>query len=125
MNIEEKVRNLAKSSYWQSLYNSVKDCNGLSLFENTSNYSGIQILFLYWLKIYNLLYEELYTKEWPNLHEKMILDNIHCDAFLYWRGKELERRIFKYKEEERKSKSKNGKSNIADKSSGIFTGVRK
>ncbi len=125
MNIEEKVRGLAKSQYWQSVYHASKDARGIELFENKSNLSGLQLLFVYWLRIYSLLYEELHGQEWLNLTEEVILDDIHCDAFLYWRSKEIEARTRKHKEEERKTVRANGKKMDEEKTSRIYRGVPK
>lgn len=125
MNIEEKVRNLAKSQYWQALYHSTKECSGINLFENHSNISGLQVLFLYWLRVYNVLYEELGNQEWTNLHERVISDNIHCDAFLYWRSKELEKRTREYKEDERKNRNNKGKTPDVEKEFSIYRGKKK
>ena len=125
MDIETKVRELAKTQYWQSIYSSSKDCTGINLFENCSNFSGIQVMFLYWLRVYSLLNEELHNQEWSNLNDKVIADNTHCDAFLYWRGKELDKRTREYKSEERKSKNNKGKKFDEEKSFKIFQGPSK
>lgn len=104
--MEEQIRKLARSSYWQSLYRNSKNLN-LSLFFNNNNFSGIQVLFLYWLKIYDLLYQELADQEWNNLNENVIKNNFRCDAFLYYRQKEIEKKIRKNKQEEKKLGRKN------------------
>ena len=110
MTLEDNIRKLAQSSYWQEIYQSSQKCNGIYLFENTRNFSGLQTLFLYWLRVYEMLYDELYSLEWENLDEYVIQDNDRCDAFLYWRRKQQEKKLRKMKKEERKnkSKSKNG-----------------
>ena len=104
MNIEHEIRKLAKSSYWLRLYNSSKNIGTIALFDNTTNLSGKQILFLYWIEIYSLLYKELSEKEWINLDQEVINDDCRCDAFLYWRGKSIERDLLKYKEDMRHTK---------------------
>ena len=106
MNLDQQIRLLARSSYWQEIYKSSKECSGIRLFENQINFSGLQYLFLYWLKVYNMLYNELYSLEWENLDDKVLKDNDRCDAFLYWRIKYQEKEIRKHKKEERKSKKK-------------------
>lgn len=126
MNIEEQVRKLARSQYWQAIYHASKECNGVQLFENSSNISGIQMMFLYWLRVYALLYEELNSLEWSNLHEAVIKDDIHCDAFLYWRSRELEKRQREYREEERKNRPTGGRKAPENESvSKIFKGKQK
>jgi len=106
MTDEKEIRKLARSNYWQNLYQSSKDCSGINLFENKENFSGLQTLFLYWLSIYDLLFKELRDKEWKYLSEKVIEDDARVDAFLYYRGKELEKLIRKNKLEQEKCKLK-------------------
>lgn len=106
MRLEKHIRQLAKSGYWQTIYNSSKTCSGVNLFINTSNFSGLQVLFLYWLRIYNMLYNELTQLSWDNLDEQVIKDDDRCDAFLYWRSKQIEKDIRKMKKDNRKSASK-------------------
>ncbi len=109
MNLENQIRILARSSYWQEIYHSSKECSVINLFENNSNFSGIQWLFLYWLRIYSMLYEELSRLEWENLDMSVIKDNDRCDALLYWRSKQIEKDIRKSKTEEKKSRRKKSK----------------
>ena len=54
MNLESAIRKLAKSVYWQSAYKASKE-NGIKLFDNDTNLSGLQIIFLYWLSLYDFL----------------------------------------------------------------------
>lgn len=109
MFLEKELRNLAKSFYYQSLYASSKDISFIKLFDNCDNISGIQVLFLYWTKVYYMLYKELAEKEWLNLDEEVINDNLRCDAFLYWRSKQIEKDLILHKDEMRKMNRKNKK----------------
>jgi len=95
------IRILARSTYWQNIYSSSKDIGSIQLFENKNNYSGLQSLFLYWLKIYDLLYLELGQKEWKYLDEDVINDDCRCDAFLYWRGQTKEAELNKQKQDQK------------------------
>jgi len=106
MTDEQEIRKLARSDYWQNLYKSFKDGSGIYLFENNINFSGLQALFLYWLNIYDLLFNELRDKEWIYLSAEVIKDDTRTDAFLYYRGKELEKIIRKNKLEEEKGRIK-------------------
>jgi len=119
MKLEAQLRQLARSSYYQEIYNASKTCSGIYLFENQANFSGIQYLFIYWLRVYSMLYEELARMEWENLDERVIKDNDRTDAFLYWRSKQIEKDIRKSKIEERKSKKKPGTMGIP-----IFSGIK-
>lgn len=99
MKLEEDVRKLARSFYSQKLYSSSKDCNGISLFLNKNNFSGIQVLFLYWIDIYSVFYQELQNKEWEYLTEEVIKDDIRLDAFMHWRKLNIESKISLNKEQ--------------------------
>jgi hypothetical protein len=106
MDYIDVIRKLARSSYWQNVYSSAKDVGSIQLFENQNNYSGLQSLFLYWLKVYDLLYTELSSKEWKYLDEDVINDDCRCDAFLYWRGQMREADLNKQKQEQKASNLK-------------------
>jgi hypothetical protein len=88
--------------------------SGIQLFENTSNFSGLQVLFLFWLQVYSNLYEELSQKKWKYLDEKVINNNVRCDAFLYWRKQQNDIEIEKQKREQQVSNLKlKDKSNVS------------
>jgi len=108
MNLEANIRKIARSYYWLKLYNSSKEISSIQLFLNTNNFSGIQVLFLYWLQIYSMIWKELSESEWENLDEEVINNDIRLDAFLHWRSKQIQHQISEYKRELKKS-SKKGK----------------
>lgn len=120
MDLEKELRKLARSSYWQRISNSSQKNFGIQLFDNVKDLSGIQTLFLYWVEVYNMLYKEYVEQEWDHLSEDVIKDDIRCDAFMYWRQKELEKKIRKYKqdqkEHERSSKkgARGGRGNMTN-----------
>ena len=106
MTYEEQIRKLARSVYYQNLYSASKEINSISLFDNTHNYSGLQVLFIYWLQIYSMLYDELSQEKWKWLDQIVIDNDTRCDAFLYWRKKQLEAEMKKYKNENKVHNSK-------------------
>ena len=108
MKLEHYIRFLAKSLYWQEIYRSSKECNGIHLFRNVSDISGLQYLFLYWLRVYNFLYSELANSMWSNLDVDVIKDYERCDAFLYWRQKEIEKENREHKKQQKKANRKKG-----------------
>jgi len=101
MDYIDVIRKLARSTYYQNIYSAAKDVGSIQLFDNQNNYSGLQSLFLYWLKVYDLLYGELSQKEWKYLSEDVINDDCRCDAFLYWRGQNREVELNKNKQEQK------------------------
>lgn len=124
MSIDKSIRKMARSQYWQDIFTNCKRVPSLNLFLNTNNISGLQQLFLYWVKTYSILYDELGNKDWDNLTEEVIKDDVRCDAFLYWRRKKIEAKIYENKIEEnkndKKSRGKNPGKNFA-----IYQGNKK
>lgn len=82
--MEKYLRKLARSNRWQLLYAKSKELNGIRLFENKLNHSQRQLHFLYWLSMYNSLYQDLAMKE-KYLSIKVINSDIECDAYLYYK----------------------------------------
>ena len=105
-NLDNKLRILAKSSYWQALYRASQKCSFVSLFENAGTFSGLQVRFLYWLNAYQLLYDELSTFEDSLLTENVIEDNFRCDSYLAYRNKKHEFSWKKHRQEEEMAKRK-------------------
>lgn len=93
MTIDSMIRKIARSTYWQNLYLSAKEINNINLFDNVSNFSGLQLLFLYWVQLYSVLYDEINQKKWKYLDQKVIDNDIRCDAFLYWRKNQIDSEI--------------------------------
>jgi hypothetical protein len=106
MDNEKLIRKLARSTYYQNIYKSAKEIGSIHLFENSSNLSGVQNLFLFWLSVYDTLYSELGQKEWKYLDEKVIDNDLRCDAFLYWRGQIKEQEIDNHNREKKVDKLK-------------------
>lgn len=106
MDNEKLIRKLARSTYYQNIYKSAKEIGSIHLFENSTNLSGVQNLFLFWLSIYDTLYSELGQKEWKYLDEKVIDNDLRCDAFLYWRGQIKEQEIDNHNREKKVDKLK-------------------
>jgi len=103
--LENKLRQLASSCYWQSLYRASKE-NGMQLFDNNTNLSGLQVVFLYWLELYSFLYDLIAKKEYPFLDDEYIKSTIRVDAFLYYRKRKTELELAKCKEEQLLQKTK-------------------
>ena len=84
MDIEEvlkRLRKLAKTLYWQTIYNGCKEAN-LQLFYNKADYTNLQIYFLNNLALYNNLFLDIAMKE---VDERVMEDIIYEDAYLYWK----------------------------------------
>lgn len=77
---------LARSGYWQTVFNNAKEIGSLKLFENTNNLSVVQIAFLRWLNIYSTLSTDLAMEE-DYITEDVIKNDILCDAYLNYKSK--------------------------------------
>ena len=107
--LENQIRKIAKSNKYQNLYNATEKCSGINIFENKSNFSALQLRFLYWLSTYNMLYTELATYEDGLLSEGVIDDDIRTDAYLVYRNKKNEYQWKKYRQEEKEAQMKNNR----------------
>ena len=79
------LRKLAKSDYWQTLFAASKQISGIYLFENTRDFSPLQINFINWLAYYNSLN---YYLEDGSLPEWAYDNDLYIDALLYYLKKE-------------------------------------
>lgn len=122
MRNEEQIRKLARSSYYQTIYRTSKECGGIKLFLNENNFSSLQVDFMHWISIYYMLYEELAKHEDIYLTENVIQNDERCNAYLVYRNKKQEHLWKKYRQEERlnelksrhPNKMKDGKIQICD-----------
>lgn len=114
MDYIQVIRKLARSQYYQSIYNIAKEVGSINLFDNQTNFSGLQSTFLYWLRIYDSLYTDLANKEWKYLDDDVIENDIRCDAFIYWRSQIREQQLDSHKQEQKKS-------NLNFKNPGVVT----
>lgn len=81
------VRKLARSNKWKSLYAHAKKMGGLCLFNNSSDITQIQMIFLHWLEINDFLEKEL-AQGAHYLSKDIINNDIRVDAYLLMRNKE-------------------------------------
>lgn len=84
-NVVDKIRELAKSYRWQTIYVQSKELYGISLFQNNSDFTDIQIDFLNNLSFYYSLYFDIMLGDAP---EYVIEDEIFEDAYNIYRNKE-------------------------------------
>lgn len=83
---QHPLRKIAKSFKYQHLYSVAKNLSGISLFENTFDFSKLQLELLYWISLYNRLYQDLAMGE-KYLTEEVINDDLLCDCYLIWEEK--------------------------------------
>ena len=81
--IEKIVRELAKSHYWQTVYNNAKEL-GLKLFKNDTDFTSLQIMFLNYLNFYGVINMDIALNE---VSDKVLDNFIYEDAYMYYRTK--------------------------------------
>lgn len=106
MNIDAQLRKLAKTSYWQNIYKTSKECSGIKLFFNDSNFSGLQSRLLYWLSTYDSLFTDLATHEDDLLTNDVLEDDDRTDAYLTHRSKKNDFLWRKHRQEEAEAQKK-------------------
>ena len=82
--IFDTLQNLCKSSEYQILYHRAKDIGSLHLFENNRDLSKLQILYLYYLELFAVLFQDLNMQE-KYISEEVINDPIRREAYLLYR----------------------------------------
>jgi hypothetical protein len=82
------IRDLANSNKYQSLLNARSEICEVRLFNNNSNFSRIQLMFINWLQFYKFLRSEVVSDE---VSDVILKDEIYSDSYYLWRSK-------KYKE---------------------------
>jgi len=84
--MQDVIRKLARSNYWQLIYARAKDLKNICLFKNEMDFTYLQLNLLQWLEIYNSLYTDLYMRE-KYISEEVIIDDIRTDAYLLYKSK--------------------------------------
>ena len=78
------LQSLARSNVAQTVYRHVKEIGSLRLFNNDTDLSHLQILYLYYLSLYESLYTDLSMGE-EFLTQEVIDDNLRVEAYLLYR----------------------------------------
>jgi len=96
------LQTLARSNTAQTIYRHTKEIGSLRLFNNDTDLSHLQILYLYYLSLYESLYTDLSMGE-EFISEQVIEDDLRVEAYLL------------YKRVNRKNKNKpNNKKSVID-----------
>jgi len=78
------LKKLAQSTNAQIIYHRAKEIGTFRLFENTADFSQLQIWYLYYLELYTILYQDLQMNE-EYISEEVINDDLRCEAYLYYK----------------------------------------
>lgn len=96
MELVTLLRKLAKSDYWQTVYNQSKEGH-LQLFNNVTDFTDIQIRFIKYLGYYYALFTDIAMGD---VSEVVLEDEIYEDSYMLYKSK-------KDKVDFRKRKNKN------------------
>ena len=115
--MNSSLRTLARSVHWQNLYARAKELN-LQLFENTSDFSKLQLRFLQWLEIYHSIYVDVGSGE-KLMNYKRMDDDMLVDAYLVYKDKE------KKSKDKKKGNKFKGNARVNNLPSVVFRSKRK
>lgn len=107
------IRTLARSPYWQNLYARSKDLK-LNLFNNISDFSKTQLVLLQWSEIYHNLYIDIASGE-NYINEEILKSDILVDAYL----------VYKTNKQKSKGKNKKKQEKVSHQPSLVFRSKRK
>jgi len=108
--LTRKLRKLAKSKHWQTIFSASKMLGGIELFNNKTTFTNIQLSFINWLAYYNNL--NFYLED-GSMPEWAYENDLYIDAFMHYKLKEEKKEKAKAKEENVKQpKDKTGKVTI-------------
>ena len=86
-NFYHYLRKLAKSPRFQTLY-SIEKPIGIRLFSNRTDLSQIQLTFLNYLNMYNILTTDIYMDEVKDI---VLKDDIYEDAYFVYKNKKKDK----------------------------------
>jgi hypothetical protein len=78
------LQTLARSNNAQTIYRHAKEIGTLRLFNNDTDFSHIQILYLYYLSLYESLYTDLSMGE-EFISQEVIEDSLRVEAYLLYK----------------------------------------
>jgi hypothetical protein len=86
MNNHSLIRKLALSNKYQNLFTSAKDFGSIKIFENNTDLTKIQNLFLNYLYFYDSLYRDLVTEK----ISKHLMDcELYEDSYVIWKKEKM------------------------------------
>ena len=92
-NIISYLRELAKSSYWQTCFN-MKEA-GVKLFKNDREFTDLQMLFLNFLTFYNAIFTDISLNDVPEI---VLKHNIYEDAYIYYKNRSTKKQMTENKQ---------------------------
>lgn len=78
------LQKLARSNTAQTVYRHIKEIGSLRLFNNDTDLSHLQILYLYYLSLYESLYTDLSMGE-EFISQEIIEDDLRVEAYLLYK----------------------------------------
>jgi len=84
MNLENTIRKLSKTNYYQTIYSQEKNL-GICLFRNKTELLYIQIIFLNYLAFYSALY---FDYSMGDVDDMVFEDYIYEDSYMLFRRKD-------------------------------------
>lgn len=76
------LRKLSKNNYWQSVYCQSKECSGIQLFENNSNYTHLQLIFINEISNFSAICADVLMGD---VSELVLSEEIYQDAYSFYK----------------------------------------
>ena len=76
------LRQLSRTNYWQSIYCQSKECSGIQLFKNNSDYTHFQLIFLNEISKFSSVCMDVAMGE---VSELVLSEEIYQDAYLFYK----------------------------------------
>jgi hypothetical protein len=84
MDVQSSLRKLAKSDYFQNIYNLSKERGYFRLFKNEDDFTDLQITFLKYLNFYNTIFTDIALGD---VTEIVLNDFMYEDAYIMYKNK--------------------------------------
>jgi len=91
-----ELRRLAKTDYYQSMYTASKEL-GLQLFRNNTDLTKMQLWFLAYMSIYNVINTDIAMGE---IGERVLENEIYEDAYLIYKKKQFTKDLKAHKQQQ-------------------------
>ena len=107
--VMSRVRELSKTSYWQTIYSTSKEL-GMKIFHNNYDFSELQILFLNYLGFYHAINMDIALGDVTNI----VLENeIYEDSYIFYKNKIDKKKVSERQKPQAKSVETDNKPKVS------------
>ena len=119
------LRKLSRDNYWQSIYCQSKECSGIRLFKNNSDYTHLQLIFLNEISKFSNICTDVLLGE---VSELVLSDEIYQDAYSFYKSQKRIKKNKKIKHDSNITTHQKGnkyhKEEILNQNQWVFTKIK-